>query len=196
MDLLIGGLYFCAVSVIRNIKHFNPDAYLDISNNYNGHWIFFINIIIAVFTKTVKFLACGCTISGKCYTISSEIILGTTIVITVALHGFVAFHIFYRKYVRASNQVTPFSHPDDLVTFSPGSSALLVLAICLFVLMMVFQMLSVPLTTSSASFIQMINITAVSIYWTVSQDNLRHKAEKVAKQFLNSRQNTFIVVIT
>ena len=195
MDLLLGGIYFCAIGIIRNIKHFSPNTYLDISNTYSGHWIFFINIIIVLLTKTVKFLACGCSISGKCYINSSEIILGTTVIITVALHGFVASHIFYRKYIRASNQVMALNHSDDLVTFSPGSSALLVLSISLCIVMMIFQMLSIPFTTSSSSFIQMVNIMAISIYWTVSQDNLRHRAEKVLKRFWNYRQNTFIVVI-
>ena len=29
-DLLLGGLYFCSVSIVRNIQHFYPNTYLDI----------------------------------------------------------------------------------------------------------------------------------------------------------------------
>ena len=117
--------------------------------------------------------------------------------VTISLHGIVAIDIFCRKYF-LKDQVLPFQtvYSDDLINFSPGSSVFLALAIYLGILIIIFNTLSMPLTTTLSSLMQLINITAISLYWTISQDNLRHRAEKIARKFMFSRQNTFIVVIT
>ena len=195
-DYVLGGLYFCSISVIRSIKHFYPDIYLCASYKCNGHWILPINISAAIFIKIVKYFTDGINIDMKEGS-SQIIIFGTMTAFTISLHGIVAIDIFCRKYF-LKDQVLPFQtvYSDDLINFSPGSSVFLALAIYLGILIIIFNTLSMPLTTTLSSLMQLINITAISLYWTISQDNLRHRAEKIARKFMFSRQNTFIVVIT
>ena len=78
-----------------------------------------------LFIKLGKFLGCNNTNADECYDVWTEILLGSTIIVTVALHAIVAIHILFRRYIRASNQVMSFNQPEDLVSFSPGYLGLL-----------------------------------------------------------------------
>ena len=182
-DFLLGGLYFCSISIIRSIKHFSPDFYLDISYEYNGHWILPINICTGLGIKIVEYFTCSHS-SEECYLQASEILFVIMTLITISLHGTVAIDIFCRKYF-TTNQVLPFNskYHDDLIQFSPGSSVFLLLAIYLGLLIMIFHIFLMPLTNFCSSLLQLVNITAISMYWTISQDNLRHRAETNFKKF-------------
>ena len=197
VDYLFGSFYFCSVSIIRIIKHFFPNVYVEMSNKHNGHWILPINITSVICVKIGKFYSCVTFGNDKYCSFVSNIIFGAILFFIISLHGIVALHILWKKCFKRRNQVIQFqaNEPDNLINFSPGSIVLLIMTIYLGLLLMIYLALSIPVTTSSASMIQLVNITSASIYWTISQDDLRHRAERNAKKMCRI-QSSFIDVLT
>ena len=55
----------------------------------------------------------------------------------------------------------------DLISFSSGSTTLLI------TVLVIFSLLSVPVTSVVSSVIQLTNITLISLYWLISKPCLR-----------------------
>ena len=66
-------------------------------------------------------------------------------------------------------------------SFSVGSVSFLILTIEIVITNIVFTIFSIPVNSVSTSLVQMINMMAVSMYWVIEQEDLRHRAEKAMR---------------
>ena len=83
----------------------------------------------------------------------------------------------------------------DLISFSSGSTTLLILGGVLITVLVIFSLLSVPVTSVVSSIIQLTNITLVSLYWLLSKPCLRVRTLALVRR-LFCQQSVFIVVVS
>ena len=192
-DFLFGSLYFVTISIVRVIKHFNSELYLSLGVKHSGHWSLPAVSSCTLAIQLVKLASCG-SVASSCYELSSGCVLFGLQVVTLVLHLAVGGHILLRR-LRNLAQVEPFLQDADLISFSSGSTTLLILGGVLVTVLVIFSLLSVPVTSVVSSLIQLTNITLVSLYWLISKPCLRARTLALVRR-LFCQQSVFIVVVS
>ena len=194
MDFLFGSLYFVTISIIRVIKHFNSELYLSLGVEHSGHWSLPAVTSCTLAIQLVKLASCG-TVASSCYELSSACVLFGLQLVTLVLHLAVGGHILLRRLQNLA-QVEPFLQDADLISFSTGSTTLLILGSVLITVLVIFSLLSVPVTSVVSSLIQLTNITLISLYWLISRPCLRVRTILLIRRLFCRQQSVFIVPVS
>ena len=191
MDFTVGALNFVFIGLARAIKNYNTDLYLDLGVDYNWNCVTPINILIAVAFQLFVFFGCD-SIESQCYENSKTTVLMTILFIAFLLHFIVWFHLSVR-YCKGQTVVVSFlESSNDLINFSMGSYTLLILALVCIICGISFQILNIPITSVTSSVVQLTNLTAVSIFWTYTNDKIRNKELRILRRFFY-QDNSFTV---
>ena len=193
-DFLFGSLYFVTISIVRVIKHFNSELYLSLGVEHSGHWSLPAVCSCTLAIQLVKLASCG-SVASSCYELSSGCMLFGLQLATLVLHLAVGGHILLRRLQNLA-QVEPFLQDADLISFSTGSTTLLILGGVLITVLVIFSLLSVPVTSVVSSVIQLINITLISLYWLISRPSLRVRTIALVRRLFCRQQSVFIVPVS
>ena len=191
-DYIIYVLNLVCIGLARVIKHVKTDLYLDLGTDYNWNLVICANIILAVAIQGLTFLVCE-TIESMCFEITTSAFIMTFLFIAFLLHLFVWMHLLL-KYYKGQTEVLPYYSvaSNDIINFSIGSYTLLILALVVLICSVIFLILKLPFGSIFASFVQLLNITVVSIFWTFSNNRIKKNELEILRNFFY-QDNSFTV---